>query len=173
MNDQIGEGQRQRCFRQPVVANSRDDPEQETARKKPNHAAADEGNGKLRRAPQRRLVRARSGSSRAGRRTETIAAASLSSASPSTRRVSRAGAPTSRKMAITAAGSVVATTAPSSRQTTSGTRANGHSAKPITAVAISVAITARSEYRGGIVDGPPDVRGNTRPRRQAAAETRK
>ena len=50
-----------------------------------------------------------------------IAAASFKRASPSTSRVSRAGAPTSRKMAMTAAGSVVATTAPRSKHTTSGT----------------------------------------------------
>ena len=47
-----------------------------------------------------------------------MATASLSSDSPSARIDSRLGAPTSRKMPITAAGSVVDTTAPSSRQTT-------------------------------------------------------
>ena len=47
-----------------------------------------------------------------------IAAASLSSASPATSHVKRRGAPTSRKTAITAAGSVVATIEPSRRQTT-------------------------------------------------------
>jgi hypothetical protein len=73
-----------------------------------------------------------------------IAAASLSSASPSTSRVKRPGAPTSRKIAITAAGSVVATAAPSSKHTTSGTPAIGHNAKPITAVVTRVAMTARN-----------------------------
>ena len=72
----------------------------------------------------------------------TIAAASFRSASPSTRRVSRAAAPTSRNTAITAAGSVVATTEPSSRQTTSGKPAIGQSAKPTTAVQTIVATTA-------------------------------
>ena len=46
-----------------------------------------------------------------------IATASLSSDSPSARIDRRLGAPTSRKMPITAAGSVVDTMAPSSRQT--------------------------------------------------------
>ena len=64
----------------------------------------------------------------------TIAAASFRSDSPSTRRVRRAGAPTSRKTAITAAGSVVAITEPSRRQTTSGRPETGHNAKPTTAV---------------------------------------
>ena len=50
-----------------------------------------------------------------------IAVASLSRLSPSTRRVRRAGAPRSRKIATTAAGSVVAMIAASSRQATSGT----------------------------------------------------
>ncbi|KAG0732260.1 hypothetical protein G6F59_015636 [Rhizopus arrhizus] len=45
-------------------------------------------------------------------------AASLNRLSPSTSVVSRLGAPTSRKMPTTATGSVVATMAPSSRQTT-------------------------------------------------------
>jgi hypothetical protein len=45
---------------------------------------------------------------------------------------------------MTAAGSVVATTAPSSRQTTNETPANGQSAKPITAVVIRVATMASS-----------------------------
>ena len=47
-----------------------------------------------------------------------MATASFSSDSPSARIDSRLGAPTSRKMPMTAAGSVVDTTAPSSRQTT-------------------------------------------------------
>ena len=46
-------------------------------------------------------------------------AASLNRLSPSTSVVRRLGAPTSRKMPTTATGSVVATMAPSSRQTTS------------------------------------------------------
>ncbi len=46
-----------------------------------------------------------------------MATASLNSDSPSARIDSRLGAPTSRKMPITAAGSVVDTMAPSSRQT--------------------------------------------------------
>ncbi len=50
-----------------------------------------------------------------------IATASLNSDSPSARIESRLGAPTSRKMPITAAGSVVDTMAPSSRQTTRST----------------------------------------------------
>ena len=45
---------------------------------------------------------------------------------------------------MTAAGSVVATTEPSSRQTTSGTPASGHKAKPIAAVVTSVATIANS-----------------------------
>jgi hypothetical protein len=49
-----------------------------------------------------------------------MAVASFSRLSPSTSRVSRAGAPRSRNMAMTALGSVVATMAPNSRQTTSG-----------------------------------------------------
>ena len=73
-----------------------------------------------------------------------MAAASFSRLSPSTSRTSRAGAPISRKMATTAAGSVVATIDPSSRQTTSGTPASGHSASPITAVATNTATTASS-----------------------------
>ena len=47
-----------------------------------------------------------------------MATASFNSDSPSARIDSRLGAPTSRKMPITAAGSVVDTMAPSSRQTT-------------------------------------------------------
>ena len=73
-----------------------------------------------------------------------MAAASFSRLSPSTSRVSRAGAPTSRKIAITATESVVATIAPSSRHATSDTPAIGNSASPITNVATSTAITASS-----------------------------
>ena len=73
-----------------------------------------------------------------------IAAASLRRASPSTKRVKRAGAPISRKIAMTAAGSVVDTTEPSSKQTTNETRPNGQSAKPTTAVEINVATIASS-----------------------------
>ncbi len=73
-----------------------------------------------------------------------IAVASLSRLSPSTRRVRRAGAPRSRKIAITAAGSVVAMIAASSRQATSGTPASGQSARPTAAVVASTAITART-----------------------------
>jgi hypothetical protein len=47
-----------------------------------------------------------------------MATASFNSDSPSARMLSRLGAPTSRKMPMTAAGSVVDTTAPSSRHTT-------------------------------------------------------
>ena len=47
-------------------------------------------------------------------------------------------------MAMTAAGSVVATTAPSKKHTTSGTPASGHNAKPITAVVTRVATIASS-----------------------------
>src|SRR5580692_11066338 len=78
-----------------------------------------------------------------------IAAASLSRASPSTRRVNRAGAPMSRKMAMTAAGSVVDTTEPSSRQTTNETRPNGQSAND-----------GEQQDRRRIFQHPPDVGGD-------------
>ena len=74
-----------------------------------------------------------------------IAVASLSRLSPSTRRDRRAGAPRSRKIATTAAGSVVATIAASSRQATSGTGASGQSARPTAAVVASTAITASTK----------------------------
>ena len=73
-----------------------------------------------------------------------IAVASLSRLSPSTSRVRRAGAPRSRKIAITAAGSVVAMIAASSRQAARGTGASGQSASPTAAVVASTAITART-----------------------------
>ena len=73
-----------------------------------------------------------------------IAAASLSNASPSTRRVRRVAAPMSRKMPTTALGSVVATMAPTSRQTCSGICANGNKASPMVAVLTTTATTASS-----------------------------
>ena len=73
-----------------------------------------------------------------------IAAASFSSASPSTSLVRRVAAPISRKMLATADGSVLATIAPSVRHTTSGMPANGYSAKPIAAVLSTTATIASS-----------------------------
>ena len=70
-----------------------------------------------------------------------MAAASLSRLSPSSSRVSRGGAPRSRKIAMTAAGSVVATIAPSSSARISGTPKND-SVKPIVAAAANTARTA-------------------------------
>ncbi len=73
-----------------------------------------------------------------------IAAASFSRLSPSTRRISRDGAPTSRKIAMTATGSVVATIAPSARHAMIDTPATGSSAAPIAPVATTTATIARS-----------------------------
>ncbi len=73
-----------------------------------------------------------------------IAAASFNRLSPSTSRMSRDGAPTSRKIVITATGSVVATIAPSVRHATSGTPATGASARPIATVATTTATIASS-----------------------------
>ena len=75
---------------------------------------------------------------------KVIAAASFSRLSPPSRRVRRAGAPTSRKMLITATGSVVATIAPSIRQAISGTPAMGARDNPMTPVATTTAMTASS-----------------------------
>ena len=58
--------------------------------------------------------------------------------------MSRPGAPTSRNTAMTAAGSVVAMIAPSSRQTVSPCAVTAAMAKPMTAVATKTATTARS-----------------------------
>ena len=71
-----------------------------------------------------------------------MAAASFSRLSPSISRVSRSGAPISRNSPATTDGSVVATTAPSSRQTTKGCGTNKNSAAPITSVLTSTATTA-------------------------------
>ena len=68
--------------------------------------------------------------------------ASLSRLSPSTSRLRRPGAPRSRKIATTAAGSVVAMIAASSKQTVSDIPASGQSASPTTAVVTRTAITA-------------------------------
>ena len=59
-------------------------------------------------------------------------------------RMRRDGAPTSRKIAMTATGSVVATIAPSARQAMIETPANGASAKPIMTVATTTATMASS-----------------------------
>jgi hypothetical protein len=72
----------------------------------------------------------------------TIAAASLSRLSPSSRRVSRGGAPISRRIATTAAGSVVATMAPMSSPTVSDTEASD-SEKPTAAAAANTATMAK------------------------------
>jgi hypothetical protein len=71
-----------------------------------------------------------------------MAAASLSSASPSTKRINRAGAPTSRNTAITAEGSVVAIIAPSSRHVTMPNGVTAAAASPITPVATTTATMA-------------------------------
>ena len=71
-----------------------------------------------------------------------IAAASFSSASPSTSRVSRPVAPISRKMPTTALGSVVATMAPSMRQTVRLWPESGSRAAPTTTVLTSTATIA-------------------------------
>ena len=71
-----------------------------------------------------------------------MAAASLSSASPSTNRINRAGAPTSRNTAITADGSVVAIIAPSSRHVTMPNGVTAAAAKPMTPVATITATMA-------------------------------
>ena len=71
-----------------------------------------------------------------------MATASFKRASPSTNRVRRAGAPTSRKMAITATGSVVATIEASIKQAMAGTAIRGISAAAMTTVATSTATTA-------------------------------
>ena len=71
-----------------------------------------------------------------------IATASFSSDSPSARIDSRLGAPTSRKMPITAAGSVVDTTAPSSRQTTRFTPVAQWTTRPTKAMQTTTAMIA-------------------------------
>ena len=76
-------------------------------------------------------------------RKKATAAASLHRLSPSTSRVSRSGAPTLRKIEITATGSVVATTEASSRQATSGSPATGQSAIPMPKIATTTATMAR------------------------------
>ncbi len=86
-----------------------------------------------------------------------IAVASLSRLSPSTRRERRAGAPRSRKIATTAAGSVVAMIAASIRQATSGTSASGQSARPTVAVVASTAITASTRIGAASSVQAPDV----------------
>ena len=73
-----------------------------------------------------------------------MAVASLRMLSPSTSRVRRPGAPISRKIATTAAGSVVATIAPSSRQPRIGTPNTAESPRPIEAVVSTTATTASS-----------------------------
>ena len=73
-----------------------------------------------------------------------MATASFSSDSPSARIDSRLGAPTSRKMPITAAGSVVDTTAPSSRQTTRSMPVAQCTTKPTEAMQTTTATMASS-----------------------------
>ncbi len=73
-----------------------------------------------------------------------IATASLNSDSPSARIDSRLGAPTSRKMPMTAAGSVVETIAPTSRQTISSMPVTWCSTAATTPMQTSTATTANS-----------------------------
>ena len=71
-----------------------------------------------------------------------MAAASFSRLSPSINRDSRCGVPISRNSPTTTDGSVVATTAPTSRQTTNGCATNGNNAAPITSVETNTATMA-------------------------------
>ena len=71
-----------------------------------------------------------------------IAAASFNKASPSTKRVRRVAAPISLNMPATAEGSVVATIAPTSRQTVRGIPEKGYKARPIVAVETMTATMA-------------------------------
>ncbi len=73
-----------------------------------------------------------------------MATASFSSDSPSARIDNRLGAPTSRKMLMTAAGSVVDTTAPSSRQTTRSMPVAQWTTKPTEAMHTTTATMASS-----------------------------
>ena len=91
-----------------------------------------------------------------------IAAASFSRASPSTNQLRRRGAPMSRKTAITAAGSVVATIEPSRRQATRGTSANGHRANPIAAAVIRGRNYRKDQDGCSVLDRSFDVRGDSR-----------
>src|SRR5215469_13732713 len=93
--------------------------------------------------PAARSVRAFSVSVATRTEKSTMAAASLSRLSPSSSRVRRAGAPTSRKIATTAAGSVVATIAPTNNATVSGIPAAKDRLKPIAAAAANTATIAK------------------------------
>src|SRR6516165_3862925 len=139
--DDVRKCHRQSHLGQARVAEEGQDGPEQAPTGDTQHDPAEKGRGEMRHTGGE--VRAFSVSVATRTEKSTMAAASLSRLSPSSSRVRRAGAPTSRKIATTAAGSVVATIAPTNNATVSGIPAAKDRLKPIAAAAANTATIAK------------------------------